>query len=99
MLKFVDKLVLNFAPLSPASRSVRGFMQQLVTTRNRASNPKCNLIINMSDQVKKPSIEVAYSNKATLKLDTQTMTAAEIVKDVNRVSKRLQLEEDIAQAS
>ncbi|KAI8827028.1 uncharacterized protein EV422DRAFT_563110 [Fimicolochytrium jonesii] len=52
----------------------------------------------MSDKVRKPTVEVTYVNKATLKLDTETLTAAEIVKDVNRLSKRLQLEEDIAQS-
>ncbi|KAJ3137997.1 hypothetical protein HDU88_007536 [Geranomyces variabilis] len=98
MLKYLDKIVVNFAPLSPKSRSARAFMQQLITDGNRLSNPKCNVVINMSDAVPKPFVEAFYTNKATLKLDTETLTAAEIAKDVNRLSKRLQLEEDIAQS-
>ncbi|KAJ3005887.1 hypothetical protein HKX48_000414, partial [Thoreauomyces humboldtii] len=72
------------------------FMQQLVTDGNRQSNPKCNVLINMSDSIAKPTLEAYYVNKATLKLDTETLTAGEIVKDLNRLSKRLQMEEDIA---
>ncbi|TPX66562.1 hypothetical protein SpCBS45565_g04403 [Spizellomyces sp. 'palustris'] len=98
MLKFIDRIVVNFAPLNPASRSARAFLQRLVTDGNRQSNPKCNVVINMSDKVGKPTIEVFYTNKQALKLDTETLTAAEIAKDVNRLSKRLQLDEDIAQS-
>ncbi|TPX57739.1 hypothetical protein PhCBS80983_g03607 [Powellomyces hirtus] len=98
MLKYMDKIIVSFAPLNPKSRSVRAFMQQLITDGNRQSNAKCNVVINMSDKIAKPTVEAFYTNKATLKLDTETLTAAEIVKDVNRLSKRLQLEEDIAQS-
>ncbi|KAJ3187321.1 hypothetical protein HDU85_006609 [Gaertneriomyces sp. JEL0708] len=98
MLKFVDRIIVSFAPMNTASKSARAFMQRLVTDGNRQSNPKCKVEINMNDKVQKPTVEVFYTNKNTIKLDTETLTAAEITKDVSRISKRLQLEEDIAQS-
>ncbi|KAI9207599.1 uncharacterized protein BJ171DRAFT_578714 [Polychytrium aggregatum] len=106
MLRFVDKITLSFAPLNTSSRSVRasskptnGFLQYLNTAKNRASNPKAVMTLNISDKIARPLVEVHYRDKHILKVNTDTLTAQEIVADVQRHSKKLQLAEDISQAS
>ncbi|KAJ3190702.1 hypothetical protein HK101_008445 [Irineochytrium annulatum] len=116
MLRFIDKLVVSYAPLSRSSRSARSvplafFHASLLipvnfncrTLLSLASaephlreNPKAKIIINQSDKVESPSVEATYSDNHVLRLATKTMYAAEIVKELNKHSKKLKLQADFA---
>ncbi|EGF82650.1 hypothetical protein BATDEDRAFT_86516 [Batrachochytrium dendrobatidis JAM81] len=95
MLKFIDKVVIGFAPLSPVSTSARTLASILRTDRNLARNPKCVFDIITSDKTPRPFIQVTYADKQTIRLDTSKLTANEVLDDIRKHSRRLQMSEDI----
>ncbi|TPX47589.1 hypothetical protein SeMB42_g02097 [Synchytrium endobioticum] len=92
MLKFIEKVTVRS---SPSVRSARTFLDSLYPDKNRAQNPKCVISVNISDSIETPSIEVIYKDKKSIKLDPSSMSAAEILKDINQHSRKLQMMEDI----
>ncbi|KAH6572816.1 hypothetical protein BASA50_002013 [Batrachochytrium salamandrivorans] len=95
MLKFIDKVVVGFSPLGRVSRSARAFVPILRTNKNLARNPKCVFDIIVSDTTSRPFVMVQYVDKRTIRLDTSAMTPNEILEDLQKHSKKLQMEEDI----
>ncbi|KAI8927374.1 hypothetical protein BC831DRAFT_510925 [Entophlyctis helioformis] len=98
-LKFVDKVAIAFAPLSPASRSVRVVWNRLHTHKQIAENPKCQFDVKVMDKIASPFIEVRYIDKKVIKIETASLTAEEVLQDINRHSRKLQMEEDIRSSS
>ncbi|KAJ3056967.1 hypothetical protein HK097_002345 [Rhizophlyctis rosea] len=99
MLKYIDKVIVRFAPLSPKSRSARTFLQAVSANKYLTVNPKAVIEVDASDKVPKPSVYVQYVDKKVLEFDTETMDAQEIIRDIGRHSKRLRLEADIKAAA
>ncbi|KAI8910785.1 hypothetical protein EDD86DRAFT_203591 [Gorgonomyces haynaldii] len=99
MLKFIEKVSIGFAPLSRASRSTRTFISRLKTKKNLQENVKCQMDIQMKDSIKKPFIEIIFTDKHKMQLQPELQSCEELVQDVKRYTKRLQLEQDIKEAS
>ncbi|KAI8824695.1 hypothetical protein BJ741DRAFT_632992 [Chytriomyces cf. hyalinus JEL632] len=99
MLQFIDKLAISFAPLAKNARSARTFLYQVTADRHREANPKLVLAVTQNDAVRRPMIEVLYRDKTKLSLDCSNLKVADIVKDVGKHAKKLQLEEDIKSSS
>lgn len=95
MLKHVKSLTLNFAPTSPLSKSIRSFLYLVHNDKNKQSNPKCTIKLNCNDSIPKPTINIEYNDKKKLDIDASYLSASELVADMNRHSKGLQLEEEI----
>ncbi|KAJ3389511.1 hypothetical protein HDU92_001008 [Lobulomyces angularis] len=99
MLKFISSISVSFAPVNKNSKSARSFVYLMNTKKNLESNLKCKVSITSKDEIENPSISVVYVDKKSLKMDAAYMTAAEMVKDINKHTKYLQLQEDIQQSS
>lgn len=101
MLKFITKVQVGFAPMSLKSRPARTFLNQIKTTKNQAINKKCQFDIQIKDNISKPFIKVTFENGHLFdfNLEDETVKAKELVLEIKNYSKRLQLEQDIANSS
>ncbi|KAI9357290.1 hypothetical protein DFJ73DRAFT_821217 [Zopfochytrium polystomum] len=96
MLKFIDKVTISFAPLARSSRSARTFLFMVSADSHKLTNPKATIVVNQSDAIAKPSVEVIYKDKKKILLDDcSSFQAAEIISRIGKHSRKLQLEEDI----
>ncbi|KAJ3205407.1 hypothetical protein HDU67_008874 [Dinochytrium kinnereticum] len=99
MLKFIDRIVISFAPLSQRSRSARTLLYLLSADKHKAANLKAQIIVNQKDTIRRPSVEVTYTDKKHLIIPSSNYSAEELSSMINKYSKKLQLEEDITSAS
>ncbi|KAI8846119.1 hypothetical protein BC829DRAFT_399280 [Chytridium lagenaria] len=99
MLKFIDRVVVNFAPLSERSRSARTLLYLMTADKHKAANPKAQIVVNQKDSITRPIIEITYRDKKHLSIPSSNYSAAELTSMINKYSKKLQLEEDITSAS
>ncbi|KAJ3016176.1 UNVERIFIED_CONTAM: hypothetical protein HDU68_012378 [Siphonaria sp. JEL0065] len=99
MFPYIDKIALSFAPVAKNARSARTFLYQITADRHRDANPKMVLAVNQSDAVRKPTIEILYRDKKKLVLETSNLKVADIMRDIQKHAKKLQLEEDIKSSS
>ncbi|KAI8894802.1 hypothetical protein BC833DRAFT_603572 [Globomyces pollinis-pini] len=99
MLKFITKVTVGFSPLVRKSKSARTFISRLWTKKNALENPKFVLDVQVNDNIKSPFVQVLFADKKEMKFDTSTIGVDELVADIKRYSKRLQLQEDIANSS
>ncbi|KAJ3297105.1 hypothetical protein HDU79_004712 [Rhizoclosmatium sp. JEL0117] len=98
-LAFVDKLAINFAPIAKSSRSARTFLFQITADGHKDLNPKLALAVNQNDSIRKPSIEVTYRDKKHLIIESGSLKVADIMRDIQKHAKKLQLEEDTKNSS
>ncbi|TPX35540.1 hypothetical protein SmJEL517_g02029 [Synchytrium microbalum] len=71
----------------------RTFLDSLYACKE---NPKCIINVNLDDKVKVPTIQLVYRDKKQISIDSSTLSAAEIVKDIRTHSRKLQMAEDIS---
>ncbi|KAJ3058277.1 hypothetical protein HK102_010590, partial [Quaeritorhiza haematococci] len=96
MLKFIDRVVIRFAPLQRNARSARTFLYRLNTDKNKLLNPKCKIVVDSVDSVADPSVEVTYgrtSNAITRLMSLRPDTATLVVFDPERPSVVLEEQE------
>ena len=99
MLKYVKKVHLGFIPGKPSSKSAQVFLSRLVTDKNKASNPKCEFLVNVSTTLEKPFLKVDYTNGHTLDIKTASYDLEEMCLDFMRIPNAIQIEEDIKNVS
>ncbi|KAI9349085.1 hypothetical protein BDR26DRAFT_1004213 [Obelidium mucronatum] len=99
MFLFIEKIAVSFAPVAKNSRSARTFLYQITADRHRDANPKLALTVNQSDAIRKPTIEVLYRDKKKLILESANLKVTDIMRDIQKHAKKLQLEEDIKSSS
>jgi hypothetical protein len=98
MLEFVRKLSVSFKPLCKKSTSCRSFLQMCLTDKNLKSS-KTALDINPSDSVSIPCVRIEFNDSKVLDYpDCSAIKAREMVQDLQRYNKKLQLIEDIKNA-
>lgn len=95
MLKHISKLKLSFSPLDHSARSIRSFLVAIDSERNRSLNSKLIIEKTVSAQVKDPHLQVTYRDSKELNLETKWMDVQEILKAVNKYSKKLEILEVI----
>ncbi|KAI8618544.1 hypothetical protein BC830DRAFT_1253566 [Chytriomyces sp. MP71] len=98
-IQFIEKMSISFAPLAKNARSARTFLYQVTADRHKDANPKLSMTVNQNDSIKKPTIEIVYRDKKKLVIDSSNLKVADIVKDIGKHTKKLQLEEDIKSSS
>ena len=98
MLKHISQIKLKFNPTNPSSRSIRQFIALMMSDKSKASNQKCNIDIVSNDSVEKPTLDVVFNDKKKLFIETELLPAHEIMADVMKIARKLQLEEDIKSA-
>ncbi len=90
-LSNLRKIVLRFRP---QDRSAREFLARVVC--QRATNPDCEIDIQLHDD--RPSVEVEFDTKEVVRLETEGMTAGDIVRLVSNKSKEREVMETFERA-
>lgn len=85
------RIVLRFRP---QDRSAREFLARVVC--QRATNPDCEIDIQLHDGA--PSVEVEFDTKEVVRLETEGMTAGDIVRLVSNKSKEREVMETFQRA-
>ena len=95
MLEFVTKMAVSFSPLSKSSTSARSFIQMCLTDKRREAT-KAQIEISPSDLVTRPSVLIVFNDKKELRFeDCSGVKATEMINDLKRYNKKLQLLKDI----
>ena len=95
MLKYVKSVHIGFIPGVESSKSARTFLSRLVTQKNKASNPKCAIKVDISNTLVNPFVNVEYMNSESLQMKTASYDLEEICTDFMRIPKDIQINEDI----
>ncbi len=90
-LSNLRRIVLRFRP---QDRSAREFLARVVC--QRATNPDCEIDIHLHDCA--PSVEVEFDTKEVVRLETEGMTAGDIVRLVSNKSKEREVMETFERA-
>ena len=97
MLKYIHRITARYSPLDSKSRSLKASLLQINTRKNKQQQSSNAFLLQIQpvDGTTKPWMEVEYTDKKVLRLDTAAMSAEEIVGDIKRHSKKLALLDDI----
>ncbi|KAJ3267517.1 hypothetical protein HDV01_004871 [Terramyces sp. JEL0728] len=96
ILKFIKTVKLGFSPTATNGNSTRTLLTRLKTDKNVAGS-KCEFDIQTKDNITEPFVHIEFVDKKEMKFSPANLKVDEIVMDITRYSKRLQLQEDINQ--
>ncbi|KAJ3251098.1 hypothetical protein HK103_002887 [Boothiomyces macroporosus] len=96
MLKFIKSVKLGFSPTAINGKSTRTLLTRLKTDKNVAAS-KCEFDIKTKDSISEPFVHIEFVDKKEMKFNPANLKVDEMVMDITRYSKRLQLQEEINQ--
>lgn len=99
MLKFIDKISFKFSSKCASARSLRSFLYLINKDKYLKENPKLKIQVQNSESYRNtPLLEIEYSDKKKLEINTINLPAKEIFDDVERHVRKLRLDWDIKQS-
>ena len=102
MLQFIDKIVIKFNPFSIKSKATRTFLSQITSSSLLAKNKKINFKVENNVSIGDESIiSIFFYDKKQFHYDMgkSGIKVNEVMSDLKAYCKRLQLAEDIKNAS
>ncbi|KAJ3096884.1 hypothetical protein HDU97_005457 [Phlyctochytrium planicorne] len=67
--------------------------------KHKAANPKAQIVVQQKDSIRRPFIDITYTDKKQVTIPTSYYTAEELTGMINKYSRKLQLDEDISSSS
>jgi hypothetical protein len=99
MLKFINKISFKFSSKCGTAKSLRSFLYLVNKDKFIKENPKLNIQVTNSETFREnPILEIEYSDKKKLEINTRNLPAKEIYDDVERHVRKLRLDWDIKQS-
>ena len=77
----ISRLLVQFAPLKPESRSAKEFLARVTTAKAKASNPECKVETKVRISGS-PFVLVEFANKQQDKIQTAGLTAPQILAQI-----------------
>ncbi|CUM67985.1 uncharacterized protein PRCAT00005699001 [Priceomyces carsonii] len=95
--KYFTKVVVKFDPFSSSAKPARLFLSRIPTSMKGTCNIDYKVLTKESPINERPTIEVTFKDKHTMKADPETMEFKEVTEYFNGHSRRLALKEAISE--
>ncbi|RKO98125.1 hypothetical protein CXG81DRAFT_26969 [Caulochytrium protostelioides] len=94
IFRYVNHVNVNFAVLDQHARSLRALVGNLASQNNTRFNKNFTSKITYADHLQ-PTLEVHYTDKHVLRLNTREMSSTQIMDEIWQHARKLKNEEDI----